>query len=217
MGVAYVDRRQERLQNAKRHHAHLQGTRWWHFAEHVTEWYMSRQKYVHCEIAFPDNDPRSDTCVAYAVFVDKGVVKMDRTFSNPAYHWIYLSITDEQYQTAMRFCEGQLGKPYDYNAAGWRLALWPPAAGGNSWWCASLVHAVLQKVGLLVHHQINTLDVDDVVETVKRSRRVIKVGMSPAELSTALVASEADLFGVPLTAGGRASDHGISSHPLRCQ
>ncbi len=216
MGIAYVVRSRERQCNAERHRARLKSLRWWHFREHLTEWYTLQQENVHCEVSFPDDNPRSDTCVAYAVFSHEGVVKTLRTFTNPSYHWIYLNITRKDYKAAVEFCEKQIGKPYDHTATGWRLVLWPPVADGRSWWCASFVHAVLQKVGLLLHYQINTLDVDDIIKSIRRSTRVITVGMSPADLGIASIASEATFFGLPVGAPGHFSGHVGISQPLRC-
>ncbi len=160
----------------------------------VMSMYNARQTYVHCEVSFSIG-PESINCLAYGVFAKEGVMEMKRTFSNPAYHWVYLSISHKEYLTAKAFCQRQVGKPFNAEATCWRLMVWPPKSDGKKWWCASFVHAVLKKIGLLLSYPINTLDVDDIVRLVSKSNRRIKIGASPLELKNFSRTCGSDMFG----------------------
>ncbi len=157
--------------------------------------YNSKQTYVHCEIVF-SLAGNTVNCLAYAVFEDKGVVKMKRSFSNPAYRWLYFAISESEHARMIDFCEKQLGKAYDGAAASWRLMVWPPKSRGDRWWCASFVHASFRQIGMLRDYAVNTLDVDDIVSIVEFSTRRIGVAMTPYHIRGAQQKYAKDMFGV---------------------
>lgn len=198
IGIAYVNQKQyaelnaQKLKNQRDEHCCCSFKRCQIYFHSI---YNSKQRNVHCEIVFPLDDETSKNCLAFGAFADKGVKKMTRSFSNPSYHWTYLSVTDEEYTKAMNFCLGQVGKQFDSSSAGWRLLIWPPKSNDDQWWCASLVHAALIKMGLLKNFRLNTLDVDDIVQLLAKSRRVIPGKISPLEKFTVTQNCGRDMFG----------------------
>ena len=205
IGLAYVNREKEREFNKDKYEREdsdwsccsIDSVRDW-----VIERYNSKQKYIHCELAFAI--PNGPNCLAYGVFEDKGVVEMQRTFSNKSYQWIFLTVTQEQYNSVIRFCKKQVGKPYDYSSTSWRLIACPIVADYKQWWCASFVHAALQKAGLLKHYTVNTLDVDDIVDLISKHKKKIVQGSTPFMLKTAIGDFGASMFG----------EHSIASHKM---
>ncbi len=182
VGFAYVLAEKEKEVNADRHRRRSNEGCRCSPTRAMLSAYHGKQTHTHCEIVFP-SDADELACRAYGVFGDKGVVRQQRTFSNPSYAWVYLAVTRRQYDSALAFCEAQVGKPYDFVAASWRLVVWPPISTGERWWCASFVHAALQRAGLLRHHSVNTLDVDDLVGLVSASDRKL-FDASPLALRT---------------------------------
>lgn len=161
--------------------------------------YNNMQRYSHCEVGFPLVNG-GDKVLAFASFSDKGVVKMSRTFSNTSYQYLHLTVTREQMIAAYKFGTSQVGAHYDGRSASWRLICCPPTvsrggrrASDSSWWCASLAHAILQHAGFLVHYRLNTLDVDDIVDTMEHSLRTTE-GATPYVLGRALDGYEEDMF-----------------------
>ncbi len=197
IGIAYVDRKVYRKQN-KQNFARLKRKQRFCSFERlktkINDVYNSIQTYVHCEIVFDSSNIEGKTCRAYAA-LEEGVITMERTFSNPAYRWIYLSITNDEYLKAIEFCENQVGKEYDTIATSWRLLVWPPTATQDKWWCASFVHAVLQKIGMLRNYSLNTLDVDDIVNLISQSERKTSMRMTPLERENGMIEFTLDMFG----------------------
>ncbi len=197
LGLAYVNREKEREFNKAKYEAaasewtccSIDSLRDW-----VIERYNSKQKYIHCELAFsiPDDE---HNCLAYGVFEDKGVVRQKRTFSNESYQWIFLNVTPVQYTAVSKFCNQQVGKKYDYSSTGWRLIACPIISDKITWWCASFVHAALQKAGLLKYYSVNTLDVDDIVELVSKQQKRIIQSSTPFMFQSATDVYSKNMFG----------------------
>lgn len=195
IGVCFVNRTKEEELNSERKKSYISKEEEKHkqagifsylmymAKRKLTDYYVGKMKYTHCEIAFMD-DPKSnnnnDMCKAFSVFGDKGVFLKDRSFSNPAYEWIFLSITATQYNNMQKFCEKQLGKGYDLY--GMRmLAFWPRPCPSDSWWCVPLIVSTLQEGGIFVGYRPYALDVDDVRAYLTNHTNVIK-SMTPLQL-----------------------------------
>ncbi|KKK90635.1 hypothetical protein LCGC14_2721030 [marine sediment metagenome] len=201
IALIYVDRQMERDENYKRRQKMMKKTTFCSKLKlYMIDFYNSFQKYIHCEIIFlsEQNKNNNINCLAFAAFEDQGVVKTQRTISNPSYCYIFLKVSKKQYDNAKKFCEYQVGKNYDSQSASWRLLVWPIRKSiNNTWWCASFVHACLQKIDLLKYYQINTLDVDDIVSLVKEHpERILDIGFTPYQMKIASDATLGDLFDV---------------------
>lgn len=125
--------------------------------------YVSTKRFSHCEIALPcENDPSQ--LLAYTVTQKDGCIVVMREFLNPNYKWICLRLESySDYKKIVKFCDKQLGKPWDRNAAQCSV-FWPTfnkKEDGN-WWCASLVVAALKKVGYLKHYSPYNLEIDEI-------------------------------------------------------
>jgi hypothetical protein len=169
---------------------------------------------------------RSDTseCVlAFAAFGEgRGVEPVLRPFSNPAYQFLHLRVSRQEYMTALDFATKQIGKPFDSAGASWRLMVWPVAPTHKRWWCASLSHAILKRAGMLLYYQLNTLDVDDVVRYVKQSKRVTE-GQLPltrrlgAEAFANRMFFDADASKAPRAGGGGMFGDVVDAFDSSCQ
>lgn len=100
-----------------------------------------------------------------------GVIAMGRVFSSRKYQTLSFQVTPEKYHLAKNFALSQLGKPYDRYAASWRILVLPPSPTEKRWWCASLSHAILKKIGVLQWQPLNTLNVGALVYCASRSSR----------------------------------------------
>ncbi len=191
VGVAFVSREKDLKLNAKAY-AEAAARRQtgcclgWCFCElkrAVYDAYTSSREYIHCEIVFPTDGDRTK-CVAYPVFSDgesSGVTKQMRTFSNPSYDMIYLTVNPTELKKIVNFCDEHVGDKFDYVATGWRFVVCPPEATRETWWCASFVHAALQEINILTDHRLNTLDVDDIRGELESNPRKISFGGAPPD------------------------------------
>lgn len=211
--IAYISRERDLEHNHERHEEArasraLCTARAWR--DRFIEMYSARQQYTHVEIVFPLDSltpderakyrvktpkgfPISECVLAFAAFSDRGVTVMARPFTNKGYQFREIQVTRDQVNRALAFALKQVGRPYDSVGASWRLLVWPSAPTRERWWCASLTHAILQRVGVLKNYPLNTLDVDDIVHLVKQSSRA-KAGTTPHGLSIAKRSVEAQLF-----------------------
>lgn len=101
-----------------------------------------------------------------------GVVAMMRTFTSPKYKTLTISVDVAAFNRTRAFALNQLGRPYDFSAASWRIVLFPPAPTTRRYWCASLAHAILKHASLLRWQPLNTLDVTKIVTLVNLSGRI---------------------------------------------
>lgn len=159
----------------------------WNYAESsFIKYYVSKQRYNHCELGFPLEEDKSK-CMAYGVFRECGVFSKERTFANSAYKWIYLKITGSQKQRLLDFCDNQIGKPFDYSGVKWSV-IWPNKYSSKTykdrkkWWCAPFIVAALQQIGMLTYQHPDCLDVDDIINLVKESEKII-TSLSPYQFS----------------------------------
>jgi hypothetical protein len=124
--------------------------------------YVENQKYSHCELALPLPNTKREV-LAYSVNQSDGVFWMTREFNNPSYDWIILQVSHSQFEKLIDFCDKQLNKKWDAEAAR-RSVYWPVVnkkRDGN-WWCSSFVVAALQEIGYLKYLNAWALDIDDV-------------------------------------------------------
>lgn len=141
--------------------------------DRLSSFYISRQNYVHCELAFLKKD-KADNCVAFGVFTETGVFCKERTFNNPDYEWLFLSVKPDQAAAIYRFCclnvrmDGRIGGDFDRWGA-FRSCFWPVSAHERKgWWCISFVVRALQEGGILICYIPEAMDVDDTVELLRR-------------------------------------------------
>jgi hypothetical protein len=213
LAIAYVDREEDiRLNRAKRESAYksfndggvgrtnekdgrkVQSSKYmdcfcgiflfmWRYIEgYFIKYYVNKQKYNHCELGFPLEEDNTK-CMAYGVFRECGVFSKERTFANSAYKWIYLKINGTQKRKLIKFCDAQIGKPFDYSGVKWSI-IWPNKYKSkvykdrDRWWCAPFIVAALQQIGMLTSYNPDCLDVDDIINIVKESDKVI-TSLSP--------------------------------------
>lgn len=186
IAIAYMDRERDQKVNNERYQKRLEEkendksrTSWNKLVDWLTDWYMTHQEYVHCELAFPD--PTNDSvCTAYGVFSNCGVFASERTFGNPSYQWIFLSVTCREAEIVREFCRKQLNKPF--NSTGpHRAVIWPQRAIQSRWWCVSFTVSALQTIGIMKYYRGETMDVDDVITIMEQHRRVM-TGVLPSRL-----------------------------------
>lgn len=141
--------------------------------ERLSSVYIARQTYVHCELAFMKKD-QANNCIAFGVFTETGVFCKERTFSNPDYEWLFLSVRPDQAAAIYRFCmlkvkiDGSTGGDFDRWGA-FRSCFWPVSAHERKgWWCISFVVRALQEGGILLCYIPEAMDVDDTVELLQR-------------------------------------------------
>jgi hypothetical protein len=169
----------------------------------VLDLYQKRQRFRHCEVAFfpSTND---DTCLAFGVFTNVGVWRNNRTFSNPNYTWINLTVSGEEYRNALHFCESCVGKGVDWEGLK-RLQFWPETTQGQRqqtsvspfasspdiFWCTSFTVSVLHRMNILTSYRSNSLDVDDVYDLLEH-HPASHEAMTPLDIKHIQ-----DLIGVP--------------------
>jgi hypothetical protein len=150
--------------------------------------FLSIQKYKHIEIAFPcDSTPDGD-CVTFGVFSDgNGIKERIRKFTNPAYEWLELTVTDKEYDILMNFCRARVSfvngtqeRAYDETSL-FMSQIWPTERE-NKYWCVSFVIAALQEIGMFRYYNKNTFTIDEAVEYLKKHHK-IKAGLPPRILS----------------------------------
>jgi hypothetical protein len=168
IGIAYVDGKMEaelkkNSAQVKRKYSVTPGL-FQTLYHHLVSYYQGTQIYTHCELVFPQERSNSGTYLAYGVFSDEGVFVRERTFTNPAYKVLYLSLPRKNVSAALAFCKSQVGKGFDeigmrYSAV-WPLRTSPKKRG---WWCTAFTATALQRAGVLREYQPNSLDTDDIV------------------------------------------------------
>lgn len=139
--------------------------------EFFTEIYLLNKKYVHCELALP-NIEDSTSCIAYGVFSDQGVFKKTRTFSNPSYGCLILSVSQSELATISDFCTSHLNEPFDEKGYIWS-PFWQLKSKKKTWYCTSFVIAALQSIGILKGYPITSLDTDDIVKILSNHKKFI--------------------------------------------
>ena len=140
---------------------------------------MGNLRWRHCEIAFGHRffpagklDPNHMWAYGIMRHDDKGeggkVFGKQRTFSNPGYSWVQLEIDMDDALVIHRFCQSQVGKPYDYGG-GERSVLLPRPVQrmGRRWYCANLTVCALQQAGILTGLNPNVLTMDDIYRLLK--------------------------------------------------
>jgi hypothetical protein len=140
----------------------------------------------------PDTIDENDLVVAFAAFDNlpardilraqggdtrrppqrHGVVGMLRAFTSPTYQTVSIRVSERDLLRAKDFAMAQLGKPYDFAGASWRLLIYPPAPTHDRWWCGSLTHGILKKAGLLRYQPLNTFTVGHIVAHITKSEWV---------------------------------------------
>ncbi len=212
--ICYISRERDQEFNSERHAEARENrtccsVRSW--KDRLIDMYSNRQENTHVEVAFPLNAltqaqrqaygvrvPKGvsiEECVlAFGAFSNKGVVATARPFSNPGYRFIHVAVRRVEFTRALNFALKQNKKPYDSAGASWRLMVWPSPPTYKRWWCASLTHAILKKVGMLRHYMLNSLDVDDIVKLVKHSGRR-RQAMTPRGLNLAKTSVAEKFFG----------------------
>lgn len=186
IGIAYVNGVKERRLNKKKYKKLEREIPCcsFQYVQYLLQMnYKKRQKYVHSEILFCYGKS-SSTADSFGVFEGTGVTRQQREFGNRAYNFIFISVSMPEFDTIFNFCNEQLKKPFDYTAASWRLLIYPPKSTNRSWWCASFVHAALKRIGLMTNYRLNTLDNDDLITLIEKSREFsgrLHTGMNPGD------------------------------------
>lgn len=144
----------------------------------IIDFYASYQEYCHIEIAFPIENSKTGECYSYSVYSDDypHIKKRKRTFSNPAYDWISLCVSEKEYETVERFCSNKTAyaeitreKIYDENSL-FLSQIWP-VTKENRYWCVSFVIEALQKIGMFKYYNKNTFTVDEAVAILRKHNR----------------------------------------------
>ena|SRR5687768_3853107 len=149
--------------------------------EKLVKWYLSSQEYIHCELAFMDTkDSETNTVMACGVFREDGVFWKPRTFSNIAYDWIYIQMSNQEYIKVKDWCIKQIGKKFDEKNV-YSSSIWPRKRTKNTFWCVPFVVEALQLIGMFQFVTPESLDPEDVVYMVKKSSRQV-FGLSPTSI-----------------------------------
>jgi hypothetical protein len=149
---------------------------WAYLYESIIQSVMFKQKYMHCELVFPPEDPDSYKVLAFGVNMEQGVFKIERTFSNNAYDWIFFTVSKKNKLRLKEWCMRHLGGNFD--GKGMKKMYFYPRVriakdesnkeNKKLWWCSSFVAAGLQSIGLLNRDLPPTaLDVDDLYFFIK--------------------------------------------------
>jgi hypothetical protein len=206
IAIAYITLKKDRELNGERYNGDFvkQGasTLWTRVKSFLIDYYLRFQKYSHIELAFPDEVTGSGKCTSFSVSIDAGLECRERLFTNPAYKWIFLSVTAEEKKTLLDSChqeevfcshQRQTKGIISYDAANMHcLAVWPSRTR-NKWTCTSFTVTQLQKIGILKHYNPHALDIDDVIFLTKHhSRRMmsfspdVKVSVKSGETGVTL-------------------------------
>ncbi len=131
----------------------------------LVEYYQSRSRFPHCEIAFFYSDCTKIT----AVRVDTGgVYLIERNFSAEAYKLFRLKLDATQISAMCNFCNKclQADKTYD-NFGAMISPLWPRKADSPGWWCSSFAATALQMAGFLTNRHANSLSTEDIFDLLQ--------------------------------------------------
>jgi hypothetical protein len=141
---------------------------------YIVDLYNSNKTYVHCEVVYPVENEK-DNVIAFAMFSDTGMTRMERTFSDPSYVCIWITVTKEQYQRGYNFCMKNYTRNVSFDFSGMRrLPICPsPIPKKNAYWCASFTIDFLHQIDCLVYYRSNTLDVDDIYLLLQNGKRTI--------------------------------------------
>jgi hypothetical protein len=178
----------------------------------TVQMYQKWQTYTHCEIAvdirqaievqphirgYLKKRDYEEECnvLAFGAFGGEGVKMFPRTFSKDGYSNLALRVTRSEMRALLDKGLEHIGDDYDTTAASWRMIMWPPRNDGRHWWCASLAHALLQQMDILTHYELNTLDVDSIVQLVKDDPHVSRTDTLPLAYVRATESVEHRLFG----------------------
>jgi hypothetical protein len=154
--------------------------------DYVISYYLSKQRYVHIELAFPTEGVyKTAECRSFSVFSDDqtGIREAMRKFTNKSYEWIFLSVTLAEKAKMLRFCEsrhsfalGRNDRAYDETSL-FMSQIWP-IKRENRYWCVSFVISALQEIGMFRYHSANTFTVDEAVVYLRKHSRVFN-GLAP--------------------------------------
>lgn len=149
--------------------------------EYLTQKFVSKQKYIHCEIVFIKDGILK--CVSYAAFADFGIQRLERTYQKDSYKWFFISSTQKQREKLMKWCDEQVGSPFD--AAGLRRLLYWPRKNlkrknkKTHWWCSSFVISALQQIDLFKYINPASIDVEDVIALLHSTKNIEAIGVLP--------------------------------------
>lgn len=111
--------------------------------------FATRSQYSHVEISIGDEaGERGEIRNVVRIFNDDiGVEVAQRTGRSPAFHYVQLGCSLASERAMMGFAHEQVGKSFSMGAM-MRSIVWPRKTDENSWFCAELVAATLQRGGL---------------------------------------------------------------------
>jgi len=111
---------------------------------------FQNSSFTHVELAIGSAAGASGemTNVARIFNDDTGAELVSRTGRNPQYTYVQLGCSKEAETAMLRYARSCVGKPFS-NSAMFRSILWPRTTDEQSFFCAELVAAILQKGGLL--------------------------------------------------------------------
>ena len=134
--------------------------------------------YKHCEIAFTKDLIQGtiipEGCVlAYGIVRDGVLFGKPRTFSSDQYRWKWMNMPKKQCLDMQRFCEAQVGKPYDSTAAK-RSAFWPKSTNAKQWYCTDFVVTALQQGGIMLGTNPRAQTTDDVYDIIQQQGNLVQ-------------------------------------------
>jgi len=127
----------------------------------LLDFYFKDKKFVHCEVAFVE-ERQGNMCLAAGVFEEDGVFFKYRTFDNPHYTYITLSVSETQYSRIRKFCLREANKKCQFDFYGSKMSVIWPASTKGKWWCIPFVICALQQGGILLGYRPESLDADDI-------------------------------------------------------
>lgn len=134
--------------------------------------------YKHCEIAFTKdliqgNSIPTGCVLAYGIVRDGVLFGKHRTFSSDQYQWKWMNMPKKQCLNMQRFCEAQIGKPYDSSAAK-RSAFWPKTTNAKQWYCTDFVVTALQQGGIMLGTNPRAQTTDDVYDIIQQQGNLVQ-------------------------------------------
>jgi hypothetical protein len=148
----------------------------------LIQWYISGQSFSHIEIAFPEDSPKKK-CLSFSAYGKTGLEMKERTYENPAYELIYISVTSAERAQIQTFCEASVcvsneirergGRSvYDESGMFWSQ-IWP-VYNDSKYWCLTFVVRALQKIGMFAYVKAETFTIDDAMAYLQLHKRSLK-------------------------------------------
>lgn len=105
--------------------------------------FQSRSHYSHAALRIPGTNRVIES------YPGKGVRERELTAKDweKIHAYEVTGMTPEQWDSAIQFCQSQLGMPYDWRSV-FKFMTRTPAKENGKWFCSELVFKAIEKVGV---------------------------------------------------------------------